>query len=196
MSTAKSVHELFIWFLSKLDRFYQLAKSDLYGAWWQSEQSGVWNLSLDRSFEPPLVLPGRQVGVFSSILYRWRISVHFEFLPQKSLIRYTERDRMEFNTSSCLAVLSSWNLESLNSICSSPWYFPSYSWFYFQISCHYSEIRGLFLMKWPSKTLQDLPYFWNMKTQEVFCFSFRATLFSLLMNALVNFDFDIDQGIY
>ena len=35
MSTVKLVHEfstLFIWFLSKLDRFYQLAKSDLYGA--------------------------------------------------------------------------------------------------------------------------------------------------------------------
>ena len=75
---------------------------------------------------------------FSRILYRWRISVHFEFLPQKSLIRYTERDRMEFNTSSCLAVLSSWNLESLNSIWSSPWwYFPSHSWFYFQIRWFY-----------------------------------------------------------
>lgn len=34
MSTAKAHHEfstLFKWSLSKLDRFYQLAKSDLYG---------------------------------------------------------------------------------------------------------------------------------------------------------------------
>ena len=76
--------------------------------------------SLDRSFEPPR--PRWMVGVFSSILYKKmkKFSVHFEFLPQKSLIRYTERDRMEFNTSSCLAVLSSWNLESLNSIWLSP----------------------------------------------------------------------------
>ena len=34
--------------------------------------------------------------------------------------------------------------------------------------CHSSEIRGLCLMKWPSETLQNLPYFWNMKTHVVF----------------------------
>ena len=33
---------------------------------------------------------------------------------------------------------------------------------------HSSEIRGLCLMKWPSKSLQNLPYFWNMKTLIVF----------------------------
>ena len=33
---------------------------------------------------------------------------------------------------------------------------------------HFSEIRGLCLMKWSSKMLQNLPYFWNKKTQVVY----------------------------
>ena len=41
---------------------------------------------------------------------------------------------------------------------------------------HSSELRGLCLMKCSSKTLQNLPYFWNMKTHLVF-FSFHVTLF-------------------
>ena len=59
--------------------------------------------------------------------------------------------------------------------------------------CHSSEIRGLCLMKWPSEMLQNLPYFCN--TYEVFFrFSFPATLFFPLMNAL---DYvDIEQGIH
>ena len=61
---------------------------------------------------------------------------------------------------------------------------------------HSSEIRGLCLMKLSSKTLQNLPYFWNKKTQIVFFvfhFSFPAMLLFYLMNAL--FYVDIDQGI-
>ena len=45
--------------------------------------------------------------------------------------------------------------------------------------------------------LQNLPYFWNMKienTHSFFRFSFRATLFFPLMNALVYVN--IDQGIH
>ena len=50
---------------------------------------------------------------------------------------------------------------------------------------HSSEIRGLCLMKCPSKTLQNLLYFIHTKTQSCFFhFSFRATLFFPLMNAL------------
>ena len=37
---------------------------------------------------------------------------------------------------------------------------------------HSSEIRGLCLMKLSSEELQNLPYFWNKKTQIVFVFSF------------------------
>ena len=40
---------------------------------------------------------------------------------------------------------------------------------------HSSEISGLCSMKSASETLQNLPYFWNMKTYIVF--SFCATLF-------------------
>ena len=47
-------------------------------------------------------------------------------------------------------------------------------------------------MKLSSKTLQKLPYFWNMKTRVVF--SFHATLFFPLMNTLAFVD--IDQGIH
>ena len=53
----------------------------------------------------------------------------------------------------------------------------------FDIVSHYarhsSEIRGLCLMKWPDKILQNLPYFiYMMKTQSCFFhFSFYATLF-------------------
>ena len=40
--------------------------------------------------------------------------------------------------------------------------------FFFQfkaciLGCHSSEIRGLCLIKWPSKMFEILPYFWNMK---------------------------------
>ena len=48
-------------------------------------------------------------------------------------------------------------------------------------------------MKWPSETLQNLPYFWNTKSQVVF-FLIRATLSISLMNALVYVD--IGQGIH
>ena len=41
---------------------------------------------------------------------------------------------------------------------------------------HFSEIRGLCFMKLSSETLQNLPYFWNMKTHFFFRFSFQATL--------------------
>ena len=36
------------------------------------------------------------------------------------------------------------------------------------IRCHSSEIRGLCMMKWPCEMLQNLPYFWKMKTQIFF----------------------------
>ena len=43
---------------------------------------------------------------------------------------------------------------------------------------HSSEIRCFCLMKWPSETLQNLPYFIYMKTQSCFFhFSFHVTLF-------------------
>ena len=47
-------------------------------------------------------------------------------------------------------------------------------------------------MKCYSETLQNVPYFWNMKT--FVDFSFRANLYFPLMNALVYVD--IDQGIH
>ena len=51
---------------------------------------------------------------------------------------------------------------------------------------HSSEIRGLCLIKWPGKTLQNLLYFIYTKAQiSFFHFSFRATLYFYLMNALV-----------
>ena len=52
---------------------------------------------------------------------------------------------------------------------------------------HSSEIRGLCFLKFSSERLQNLLYFWNMKTHVVFFFSFRTTiLFSpLIMNALI-----------
>ena len=56
------------------------------------------------------------------------------------------------------------------------------------------EIGGLCLMKCPSEILQNLPYFYHMKTHIVFfCFSFRATLFFPLMNALVYVDIDLHE---
>ena len=59
---------------------------------------------------------------------------------------------------------------------------------------HCSEKRGLCLMKWPGEMLQNLPHFIYSKTQSCFFnFSFHATLFFPLMNALVYVD--IDQGI-
>ena len=49
-------------------------------------------------------------------------------------------------------------------------------------------------MKWPSKMLQNLLYFWNMKTQEVFfVFHFMLLYFFPLLNGLVYVD--IDQGV-
>ena len=38
---------------------------------------------------------------------------------------------------------------------------------------HSSEIKGLCLMKCSSETFQNLPYFWNKKTQTVFFFIFH-----------------------
>ena len=60
---------------------------------------------------------------------------------------------------------------------------------------HSSEIRGLCLMKCPSKMLQNLPYFIYTKIQSCFShFSFHVTLFFSLMNALVYVN--IDQGTH
>ena len=41
---------------------------------------------------------------------------------------------------------------------------------------HSSEIRGLCLMKWPSKMLQNLSYFWNTKTTWVFDFLYSKSM--------------------
>ena len=52
-----------------------------------------------------------------------------------------------------------------------------------------SQTRGLCLMKWPSKTLQNLPYVWNMETNIVFFFIFHfVLLYFSQMNALVYVD--------
>ena len=60
---------------------------------------------------------------------------------------------------------------------------------------HSSEIRGLCSTKCSSETLLNLLYFMYQKTRIVFFrFSFRATLYFYLMNALVYAD--IDQGIH
>ena len=45
------------------------------------------------------------------------------------------------------------------------------------IGSHSSEIRGLCLMKRPSKTLKNLPYTYTKTDICSFCFSFCATLF-------------------
>ena len=50
-------------------------------------------------------------------------------------------------------------------------------WQAIDIIQHPSEIRGLCLIKWPSETLQNLLYFWNMKTHLVF-FHFVLLYFS------------------
>ena len=50
---------------------------------------------------------------------------------------------------------------------------------------HPSQFQGLCRMKSSSETLQNLPYFWNTTTTQLFSFSFRATLFFPLMNTLV-----------
>ena len=54
-------------------------------------------------------------------------------------------------------------------------------WMHFKVfftTNHSSEIRGLCLMKWPIKILQNLPYFIYTKTQSCFFhFSFYTTLF-------------------
>ena len=41
-------------------------------------------------------------------------------------------------------------------------------WIKFLLFHHSSEIRGLCFMKWPSKMLQNLPYFIYMKTRYLF----------------------------
>ena len=46
---------------------------------------------------------------------------------------------------------------------------------------HSSEIRGLFLMKWPCEMLQNLPYFGNTKTHIVF-FVFQFALIYFFPN--------------
>ena len=51
---------------------------------------------------------------------------------------------------------------------------------------HSSEIRSFCLIKWPCEMFQNLTYFIYTKTQRCFFhFSFCATLFFSLMNALV-----------
>ena len=57
---------------------------------------------------------------------------------------------------------------------------------YWSFTIHSSEIRGLRSTKCSSETLQNLLYFMYKKTHVVFFrFSFRATLYFYLMNALV-----------
>ena len=52
-----------------------------------------------------------------------------------------------------------------------------------KVGGHSSEIRCLCFMKWPSKTLQNLPYVWNTKTHMFFFkFSFHATLHWFFIN--------------
>ena len=64
-----------------------------------------------------------------------------------------------------------------------------------KLGTHSSQFQGLCLMKSSSETLQNLPYFIYTKTQSCFFrFSFRATLYFYIMNALVYVD--IDQGIH
>ena len=59
---------------------------------------------------------------------------------------------------------------------------------------HSSEIRGLCLMKWPSKMLQNLPFFIYIQKPKV-DFSFRATFFFPLMNALVYVDITLEEKL-
>ena len=56
-------------------------------------------------------------------------------------------------------------------------YKADYGDVYCVVADHSSEIGSLCLMKWPSQTLQSLPYFWNTKSHVDFHFSFHATLF-------------------
>ena len=53
-------------------------------------------------------------------------------------------------------------------------------------SSHYSEIRGLCLMKWPSKMLQNLAYFWNMKTRAQLYLGFSFFISSCFIFSLMN----------
>ena len=48
--------------------------------------------------------------------------------------------------------------------------------------CHSSEIRGLCLIKCYRDTLQNLPYFWNMKTHVDFSFLILCYFIFPLMN--------------
>ena len=63
------------------------------------------------------------------------------------------------------------------------------------ISMHSSEMRGLCLMKWPSEMLQNLPYFWNMKTH-VCSFFFISCYFIFFSNECPGLYDDMDQGIH
>ena len=50
--------------------------------------------------------------------------------------------------------------------------------FYYLLSFHSSEIGGLCLMKWPSKILQNLPYFYRKKPHTIFSdFHFKQVYF-------------------
>ena len=66
-------------------------------------------------------------------------------------------------------------------------------YYMYNVGDHSSEIRGLCLMKWPSKTLQNLPHFWNMKTRRVFLKVVLVLKIEFLMNRAYD---DIDQGIH
>ena len=63
------------------------------------------------------------------------------------------------------------------------------------VLCPSSEVRGIYLLKWPSKTLANLAYFWNMKmyVHNLFFFLFFSScvtyfnFFPLLLNVLVEF---------
>ena len=68
-----------------------------------------------------------------------------------------------------------------------------FNWiFLLQYVWHSSEIRGLHKTLCPRETLQNLPYFMYKKNHvsSFFRFSFRATLYFYLMNALVYVDID------
>ena len=52
---------------------------------------------------------------------------------------------------------------------------------------HSSEIRGICLMKWPSKMLQNLPNFWNTKTHTICCLFFILCYFIFSPKNFVEF---------
>ena len=62
---------------------------------------------------------------------------------------------------------------------------------------HSSEIKGLCLMKCSSETFQNLPYFWNKKTQTVFFSFFILSNFGFVtVDALIYVDIDQDIHCY